>query len=360
MTLITFPKSFAAKGFRKKQGWKCKSCHRNCSFSLYFCGKICWNIHRSPCPPCFIYHGGHEENIRYSGSTISHKIFTPLVFATGVLCVPPLRSQQIIDILKEPKSAYLFTKETMTRFLGFALLLVIALPLFAQDELPTLGQALPHDPALLIRMKDKLSFELRETQRALGVINPSDVQLVETLKTRQADLARQMNDVTRQLQTSGTNRGNVPLIPEVRPGMLPPAVQSQDAELRQSESQPVYPIPPVMPDYPPMQPPNRSDLPGVLMPPYSYVPPYPPADMMPNNVPHWNDQDRAWEAMPWGPRLPKELTEMKQSIESLQKEVAELRTTIKALETQIQLLNRTILLSDRTLERRITEQVREE
>jgi DNA repair exonuclease SbcCD ATPase subunit len=60
------------------------------------------------------------------------------------------------------------------------------------------------------------------------------------------------------------------------------------------------------------------------------------------NVPQWGNQAPSWE---WGPRLPKELTEVKQSVESLQREITELRELIKRLETQIQLLNRTILLS---------------
>jgi len=251
----------------------------------------------------------------------------------------------------------------MTRFLYFTLLLLIVFPLFAQDEPPTLGQPLPRDPALLIRMRDQLAFELRETQRTLGFINPNDTQLVETLRTRQTDLARQMNDITGQLQTLGPNpnTGDVPS-GMGRPGMLPPGQTAREQELPRTD--PLQPYTPAMPPMmspwnQPIQPPSsRSGLPGVPIPTYPSIAPYNPADKTPNNVPHWNDQDRAWEATPWGPRLPKELTEMRQSIELLQKEITELRTTIKALETQIQLLNRTILL-ERTNGRQI-EPVREE
>jgi len=257
----------------------------------------------------------------------------------------------------------------MTRFLCFTLLLLIAFPLFAQDEPAPLGQPLPRDPALLMRMRDQLAFELRETQRALSFINPNDTQLVETLRTRQTDLARQMNDITGQLQTLGPNPniGDVP--PGMgRPGMLSPGQTAREQELQRTETLPpgytpappgYTPASPMIPGYPPIQqPPNRSDLPPYLLPTYPPSVPYNQADMIPNNVPLWGNQEQAWEATPWGPRLPKELTEMKQSVESLQKDIAELRTTIKALETQIQLLNRTILL-ERTNGRQ-SEPVREE
>jgi cell division protein FtsB len=52
----------------------------------------------------------------------------------------------------------------------------------------------------------------------------------------------------------------------------------------------------------------------------------------------------------WGPRLPKELVELKQSVESMRKEIAELKDTVKALEAQIRLLNQNILLSERVKE----------
>jgi hypothetical protein len=82
-----------------------------------------------------------------------------------------------------------------------------------------------------------------------------------------------------------------------------------------------------------------------------YMPFYPaPPAAVPSPMPNWTDQDRAWETGHWGPKLPKELTEMKQSIESLRKEIADLKETNKALETQVQLLIRNILLSERAKE----------
>jgi hypothetical protein len=68
-----------------------------------------------------------------------------------------------------------------------------------------------------------------------------------------------------------------------------------------------------------------------------------PIDMQ--NIPYWGNPAQAWENSPWGPRLPQELTGVKQSVDSLQKEIADLKEIIRRLETQIQLLNRTVLLS---------------
>jgi DNA repair exonuclease SbcCD ATPase subunit len=231
----------------------------------------------------------------------------------------------------------------MRRFLSSTLLFLIALPLFAQDEPPVLEQMLARDPATLMRMREQLTFEYRETQRALSAINPNDTQLVETLKTRQADLAKQMNDIVKQLQTLGSSQpgiGEFPPDMNVRPGLTPGLPTTQ----------PLLPITTRMDD---RRPPSLSELnaPGIpVIPPGVYPPtqpymPYSPAYNPPDipNMPQWgNPPPQAWE---WGPRLPKELTEVKQSVESLQKEIADLREIVERLETQIQLLNRTVLLS---------------
>jgi hypothetical protein len=233
----------------------------------------------------------------------------------------------------------------MRRFLYLNLLFLIALPLFAQDEPPVLEQILSRDPATLMRMREQLTFEYRETQRALSAINPNDTQLVETLKTRQADLAKQMNDIVKQLQTLGSSQPGISELPpdmNVRPGLTPglpttqplsPITTRQELDRRPPGISPLNePGVPVIP-------------PGVYPSPQQYMP-YPPAYNNPPdipNMPQWgNPPPQAWE---WGPRLPKELTEVKQSVESLQKEIADLREIVKRLETQIQLLNRTVLLS---------------
>jgi predicted RNase H-like nuclease (RuvC/YqgF family) len=90
-------------------------------------------------------------------------------------------------------------------------------------------------------------------------------------------------------------------------------------------------------------PPPSSTIYPVTPPQQYYLPPQP----VPEAVPNWADQNRGgWD--PWGPKQPnKELTEIRQSIESLRSEIADLKETIKTLETQIQLLNRNILLSEK-------------
>ena len=229
----------------------------------------------------------------------------------------------------------------MTRFLCFPLLFLLALSAFAQNEPPAPELTLPRDPALLIRMREQLTNELQQTQRMLGYVNPGDTQLVDALKTQQAELATQLNDVTRQLQTIGSApRGTLPpgFIPSesdvhlTRPGIALP-LRGQQRDFRQPE-----------PAVPPLMPGNL--LPTTMPAGMPYQPmPYQPLEM--SAAPQWNDQDRAWETSAWGPKVPKELTEVKQSVESMRKEITDLKETIKALETQIQLLNRTILLSGR-------------
>jgi hypothetical protein len=113
--------------------------------------------------------------------------------------------------------------------------------------------------------------------------------------------------------------------PDMRGGTFPTAPVLQRIEPYQIP-QPIHPEMPVSPQIPGM------------------------GGMGYNPTPPWGDPDRTWDATPWGPRLPKELVETKQSIDSLRKEIVDLKETIKALETQIQLLTRNILL-ERTKEK---------
>ena len=262
-------------------------------------------------------------------------------------------------------------QRTMTLFLRFTLLFLLALPAFAQDDSLPLGQELPRDPALLMRMREQLTFELRETQRTLGFINPNDTQLIETLRARQAELARQMSNVSKQLQSLGnpipeemfqtteTRPGALlPIQPTMQSGVTPaqselPIVQGRQEQpsIRQTMGPPgMYPTPSMMGQ---SLPPSYS-MPVMPMPGGSYYSPTHnmPPDMM--DIPqHWNNQTQATDAPYWGPKLPKELSDVKQSVEALQKEVVELKELVGRLETQIQLLNRTVLLlsSERLSER---------
>jgi len=254
----------------------------------------------------------------------------------------------------------------MTRFLCFALLLAIAAPLYAQ-EMPAAGQSLPRDPALLLRMREQITNELQKIQQMRGIISPNDTQLIESLDAQQAEWSKQLRDITQQMQ-AGTlhvlNDGEMPpglmgssseRVPRI-PGMSGMPTWEANGPLPQDpRGGYVPPGMPVMPD-------NRfpSQAPGMpgAMPqmPMSQMPTYP---VQPPQDPYfssgfgggqnWYNQDRG-ETNYWGPRLPKELTEVKQSVESLKREIAELKETIKVLETQIQLLNRNILLSERVKE----------
>ena len=230
----------------------------------------------------------------------------------------------------------------MTRFFCVTLLFLIVLPMFAQEPPLTVGQPVRFDPATLLQTREKLSADLRETRRVLSSIDPNDAQLVEILQTRQADQQRQLNDVVRQLQTPPNIDGGWSG-PEFRSEPLPTrssVLPVEQGSLRSSlpTGMPGMPMPQTLPPGMPNGPVN----------PYSSPVPYPvaPPEAVPFGMPlqQWNNQ-QALEASHWGPRLPRELTEVRQSVELLQREVVALRETVKALETQIQLLNRTVLLS---------------
>jgi len=220
-----------------------------------------------------------------------------------------------------------------------------------------------------MRERERLNFEYREMQRVLNFINPNDTQLVENLRNRQAELARQMGDVTRQLQTLST-----PAIGEMLPGMdprMPPGVPIPTDNIpglippatRQDFNVPSV-TPGIIPGMQNAMPANPTPLPGMIGGMGGYLPPtMPPVPNNPmdmQNIPYWGNPAQAWENSPLGSRLPQELTGVKQSVDSLQKEIAELRETIRRLETQIQLLSRTVLQSvpERANER-VVERVRE-
>ena len=243
---------------------------------------------------------------------------------------------------------------------------------------------LPRDPALLMRMREQISLELQQTQRMLEFISPNDTQTLEILKTQQAELSKQLRDITQQMQTryqpqglpteimpgvSGTpsaiqgtiqgTQGTQGTIQGMPPGMSMPVTHTQESIWRTpvppmpavgpyitpstvpSTALPTAPgMPPDMYSRPVPMPLNRPEMP-VPVPNVYNPPPYP------NNAPWGDPTPNVWDMTPWGPKLPKELTDMKQSIEGLQQEVISLKETIRNLETQIQTLNR-ILLSEGT------------
>jgi hypothetical protein len=128
----------------------------------------------------------------------------------------------------------------------------------------------------------------------------------------------------------------MPMMPAT-PHQTPPELQN----MLQHSPTAIPPFSRVGEEFPSQQPFPMGPMTPTPMP-HSFPPTYTPY----NPGPYWGiDQDTQW-----GPRLPRELTEVKQSVELLRKEVADLKETIRTLETQIQLLSRNILLSERTRE----------
>ena len=250
----------------------------------------------------------------------------------------------------------------MTRLLFVPLLFVLVFPIFAQEEPAGLGQPLLRDPRILSQERERITLELQQTQRLIGLINPNDVQTMDVLKTQQTELVKQLRDLTQQMQSGPLSYGTISVQevppgrvsqPVIRPeivgsGMSPVPGAVSPLPLEQMSRMPDVPVGMPLNGYQTI--PNAPPAPPLQMPNSPSMPFYPPVPAAPNPMPNWTDRDQTWEAGQWGPRLPKELTEMKQSIEALRKEIADLKETNKALETQVQLLIRNILLSERAKE----------
>ncbi len=236
------------------------------------------------------------------------------------------------------------------------------------------------NPAMLMRMRDRLTFELQQTQRTLSFIDPNDTQLQKTLSDQQAELLSQLKEVNSQLTTQGlTPPDEAGMQPPVRPGGLPtpqppvfggspqPAAENNGMliqraakpdEMIPQPGMPRNPLPngmmggivPTQPGpYTPMPPnPLPQGMMGGIIPPGApgmYGNPPPAVPQTPMQSPSEFDQDQLHATSPWAPKPSKELTELKQTVDSLRKELGEMRDSVKALEAQIQLLNRNILMS---------------
>lgn len=263
------------------------------------------------------------------------------------------------------------------KYYFFLLFFVFATPLFAQEPAsPIPGAVAPMpgmdrgglgampgmprmNPNMLLRMREQMTFEIQQTQRTLGFVDPSDTQLRDTLKQQQDELARQLKDINEQLKAQGvpvegqeaaatgtadptvpaTGLSSIPRAqdPTMVPGGLPQAPADPNLLIQRS-GMPGGPIQQGMSG-------GIGTMPGMVQP--SQLPPnmIPGMGMPAPTPPTEFDQDQAWANSPWTPQPSKELNELKQTVDSLRKELAEMKENIKALETQIQLLNRNILLN---------------
>lgn len=209
-------------------------------------------------------------------------------------------------------------------------------------------------PTQLLRMRSQLTRELQESQRILGFIDPSDTQLVALHKEQQAELVNQLKEINDQLKAQGVPVGTEPSA--ATPGATPlqPAEPTLPSVPRAADPTLVpggtprapadpnllvqrRPDPNELPSLNELPPELRAALenrtpqpgmPGMVLPPAQPTPPTP------------FDQDQAWTESPWAVQPSKELTAVKDSVESLRKEVSELKETVKDLEAQIRLLNR--------------------
>ena len=275
----------------------------------------------------------------------------------------------------------------MFRLFCVSLLLTLAVSLcnqtlyrqkvFAQQDIRFVD-----DQVLLRQMQDDITRQLQETQKMLGLVGQHDRQLSETLQAQQADLIRQLRDVIQHLQPPPGGESRLPREAERSTGLAGKKTEegtpgrfndSRVSDSRVDDSRVI--IHPNTMDrmtgrWPEMS--GRTTMPrGLgaevsnppdanptddLMPPYDPTPlanpfphqqPNPFSERLQQEMERRQNQHRELDSLSWGPRLPREIVEMRQSLEALRREVGELQETIKALETQIQLLNRNILLFDR-------------
>ncbi|MDR3199746.1 MAG: hypothetical protein LBU34_17915 [Planctomycetaceae bacterium] len=235
---------------------------------------------------------------------------------------------------------------------------------------PAIQPPLPRmNPMVLLRMKQQLTFELQQTQRTLGFIDPNDKQLIASLQEQQTELANQLKEINSQLKTQGIPidnpvigneelpvNGLMPKIPNIVPeilpsGTLPPVDPNLMVQRREIPATgittpketvlPVTPFPSTVPPVPGM---GINPAGNFINNPINTNPANNSLNSA-NPLPTSFDQDQAWSDSPWVPKPSKELTDLKQTVDSLRKEVSDLKENIKALEVQIQLLNRNILLS---------------
>ncbi len=208
-------------------------------------------------------------------------------------------------------------------------------------------------PTQLLRIRSQLTRDIQESQRILGFIDPADTQLVALHKEQQAELLSQLKEINEQLKAQGFPTGN-----EVAPAeepTLPPRPRAEDPTLVPGGT-------PRAPADPNLLVQRRGETPpnfGAVMPGATNIDALPPelravleqsrqpelssvaTPGMPISTPPTAfDQDQAWSESPWAVQPSKELTSVKESVESLRKEVVELKETVKDLEAQIRLLNR--------------------
>ncbi|MDR0338527.1 MAG: hypothetical protein LBI18_15755 [Planctomycetaceae bacterium] len=217
---------------------------------------------------------------------------------------------------------------------------------------PVIQPVLPRmNPAILLRMRQQLTFELQQTQRTLGFIDPNDKQLAASLQEQQAELTNQLKEINTQLKAQGIpienqepstelpteTRTLTPKTTNIVPETTTPLSSDPNLLIQRRENSATGSTTS-----------KETQLP--LQSPFQSVPGFGnslniPAVESGHLLPTPFDQDQAWSDSPWVPKPSKELAELKQTVDSLRKEITDLKETVKALETQIQLLNRNILLS---------------
>lgn len=268
---------------------------------------------------------------------------------------------------------------TACRFVfSWGVLVVLSAVLYAQEtpvqppttqpprpsvEGPGLPPAPRMNPAMLLKMREQAAFELREIQRTLGFIDPADTQIAETLKERQTELTEQLKDATAQLKAQGFPIDEPAAATELKPAgsetALPAIPKAQDPTLVPGGVPQRAVDPNLLIQRAPLDPRSGGfQQPGGMFPGTQIIAPKLPPETLgtvPGSVPGTYgvpqmpptafDQDQAWANSPWTPQPSKELTELKQTVDSLRKELGEMKETVKALEAQIRLLNQNILLS---------------
>ena len=215
------------------------------------------------------------------------------------------------------------------------------------------------DPRFAAEMRTQLTMQLREISQLLGRVDPRDTQFIETLRQEQALILEQLKSFEAPA-TPGTRAVGTPVTKDQVPTLPQPGIQrnggdprtpfppngqmSQEeiakliAEAQQTQAnRPLFNPQPQSP-YPPqgmggMPAPFGGGTPAFGTPAGAGVMPRTESFTVPPQA-----------GMPWGTaQSSQEITELKDTISTLQQQVEQMRGEIKALENQMRLLNQNIL-----------------
>ena len=217
-----------------------------------------------------------------------------------------------------------------------------------------IGMGMGSDPRLATGMREHLTLQLRDISRFLGQADPRDTQFIEYLRNEQASVLEQLKSLgeptTRAVGNTdpiAPNSGAIQPTNDFRklqntesPSLPPNWQQMSPEEFAQffAEQQKQTPANRSMPQMPPRNFQSKPAPFGGGVSDFGGIPAQPPQGSF--ALPQVNPLGSPWGAA----QPPQEISELKETISTLQTQIEQMRDEIKALNAQMQLLNQNILL----------------